>query len=402
MLYFYENIKMSFESIKSNKVRSFLTMLGIIIGIASVIAIIALGRGGKEVIMGEFEKIGISTVKVNVDRTRANNSDYITLEDLSYIKNKAENIKYATIIATKNGICKSDKIERNAYLIGATPDYKYIENAEVLFGRYITENDLESARMVCIIDDATAEILFGYQNAVGEYIYLGKSNNLKKMKVIGITKAASYMNSYSKEYIPSMITLPISAMDKICGRMKIDSVYVLSDKKENIEAAANETINILSARHNNRGKDIYISEQMMKQVKEINKVINIFTSFISCVAAISLIVGGIGVMNIMLVSVTERTKEIGIRKAIGANTKSILLQFLTEAIIISVIGGIIGLAIGLIGSYIIGRYIGIVPSITIMHIVFVILFSSSIGVFFGIYPAKKAAELNPIDALRYE
>ena len=256
--------------------------------------------------------------------------------------------------------------------------------------------------MVCIIDDATAEILFGYQNAVGEYIYLGKSNNLKKMKVIGITKAASYMNSYSKEYIPSMITLPISAMDKICGRMKIDSVYVLSDKKENIEAAANETINILSARHNNRGKDIYISEQMMKQVKEINKVINIFTSFISCVAAISLIVGGIGVMNIMLVSVTERTKEIGIRKAIGANTKSILLQFLTEAIIISVIGGIIGLAIGLIGSYIIGRYIGIVPSITIMHIVFVILFSSSIGVFFGIYPAKKAAELNPIDALRYE
>ena len=121
MLYFYENIKMSFESIKSNKVRSFLTMLGIIIGIASVIAIIAL-RGGKEVIMGEFEKIGISTVKVNVDRTRANNSDYITLEDLSYIKNKAENIKYATIIATKNGICKSDKIRRNAYLIGATPD----------------------------------------------------------------------------------------------------------------------------------------------------------------------------------------------------------------------------------------------------------------------------------------
>ncbi|WP_311734516.1 ABC transporter permease [Clostridium chauvoei] len=141
---------------------------------------------------------------------------------------------------------------------------------------------------------------------------------------------------------------------------------------------------------------------MIKQVEEINKVIDIFGSFISAVAGISLVVGGIGVMNIMLVSVTERTREIGIRKAIGATTKSILLQFLTEAVIISLIGGIIGLIIGVSGSFTVGLIMGVKPKVTIIHICLVLIFSSAVGIFFGIYPAKKAAELNPIDALREE
>lgn len=176
----------------------------------------------------------------------------------------------------------------------------------------------------------------------------------------------------------------------------------MADTKENIELAGNSAINVLKSRHNNRDREVYTAESLMKQLDQVNEVLGIFTGFISAVAAISLLVGGIGVMNIMLVSVTERTREIGIRKAIGATTNTILLQFLTESVIISLLGGIIGMILGIVAAYGLGSFAGITPVLSITSIIAVIIFSSSVGIFFGIYPARKAAKLDPIEALRYE
>lgn len=210
------------------------------------------------------------------------------------------------------------------------------------------------------------------------------------------------MAAAPKEYIRAMVTIPITTFEDIYGKSNLDSIYIIADKKENLEESTSEAINIITGRHNNREKEIYMSEKMVKQIEQVNRVINIFNSFISAVAAISLIVGGIGVMNIMLVSVTERTREIRLRKAIGATTKSIMLQFLTEAVIISLIGGIMGLIIGITVAFAVGATMNITPSITFLHMILALIFSSTVGIFFGIYPAKKAAKLNPIDALRYE
>jgi len=182
----------------------------------------------------------------------------------------------------------------------------------------------------------------------------------------------------------------------------IDRVMITSDDKEKTEAAGKTTIKLLENRHGNRGRDVYKAENVLKQLDQINKVLGIFTAFIGAVAAISLIVGGIGVMNIMLVSVTERTREIGIRKAIGATTKTILLQFLTESVIITLIGGIIGMILGILAAYGLGAFANITPVVSPMVIIGTVIFSSIVGIFFGIYPAKKAADLDPIEALRYE
>lgn len=397
-----ENFKMALESIKSNKLRSFLTMLGIIIGVSSVIAIVSLGRGGKEIVTGQLEKIGSSTIQIKVDSSRASNRDYISLQDINIIKEKGNYIKAVTPMVMRTGVCNVNNKEKNIYINGVTPDYRYIENAEIINGRYFTEKESIEGKSVVVLDEFTAKGLFGHKEVQGESIFIGNPNNLKKVTIVGVTKAPGYMEAAPIEHIPAMAVVPKKTLDNLFGKSQIDSILVVAKSKEDIEEASNEAINIISARHNNREKELYIGEKMIKQVEEINKVIDIFGSFISAVAGISLVVGGIGVMNIMLVSVTERTREIGIRKAIGATTKSILLQFLTEAVIISLIGGIIGLIIGVSGSFTVGLIMGVKPKVTIIHICLVLIFSSAVGIFFGIYPAKKAAELNPIDALREE
>lgn len=400
---FFENFKMSIDSIKSNKLRSFLTMLGIIIGISSVITILALGTGGKESVTGELEKIGSSTAQLKVNPQNATKSDYFTLNDVKAIKDKSSSVKYASPSIQKQGIAKTENKNKRAVISGGNTDINYIQNNEFLYGRFFNDKEVEEAKNVGIIDEFTAEYFFGYKDAVGESLLIGKNTMPKKITVIGVTKATGFMVGAPKDQIPAVITIPVTSLNNLYdGDGTIDNIYVLAESKDKVEDAASEAVNIVETRHNNKGNELYSAEQLMKQVDEINKVLDIFTSFISAVAAISLLVGGIGVMNIMLVSVTERTREIGIRKAIGATTSSILVQFLMESVIISLIGGLIGLVVGILGAFGLGSFAGVTPVLSIKHIILVILFSSSVGIFFGIYPARKAAKLNPIDALRYE
>jgi putative ABC transport system permease protein len=401
-MFFLENLKISIDSIKANKLRSFLTMLGIIIGISSVITIVSLGEGGKSTITGEFEKIGAATVTINVRAQEAGSSDYITNEDIKKIKEIVPTVKYITPIVQKSGYASNQKKSKRSVMYGVNTDYPNVQNSEFVYGRMFNEREYEEGKAVVIIEEGGAKALFGYGDVVGETINIGSKSAPKKATIIGVIKSSFSMFGID-ENMPAMIYTPVAYLNTLFPNdFNIEAVTIMATSKDNGEEAGNGALNVLKSRHNNRDRQVYKADNPLKQLDQINQVLGIFTAFIGAVAAISLLVGGIGVMNIMLVSVTERTREIGIRKAIGATTNTILLQFLTESVIISTIGGIIGLIVGLIGAYVIGSFAGITPVLSISAIATSILFSMAVGIFFGIYPARKAARLDPIDALRYE
>lgn len=398
-----ENFKMAIDSILSNKLRSFLTMLGIIIGISSVITIVSLGQGGQKSITGEFEKIGSSNVSIKINAEKANASDYFTSEDIRQIKEKISSIKYATPQIQKRGNVSTENKSKTAVITGGSEDMLYCQNYEITYGRFFNNQEYAEGKPVAVIDETSAKSIFGYADVVGMSINIGSNISPKKAKIVGVYKMDFNMFGSSNDNVPSFPIIPSSFLQTLYpDDSAIDTIIITANSKEDTESAGNAAKNMLQNRHENRERDIYQAENVLKQLDQVNKVLGIFTAFIGAVAAISLIVGGIGVMNIMLVSVTERTREIGIRKAVGATTKNILLQFLTESIIISLIGGLMGMAFGIIGAYIIGSFAEITPVLSPEVVIGAILFSSAVGIFFGIYPAKKAASLDPIEALRYE
>jgi putative ABC transport system permease protein len=401
---FFENIRMAFESITGNKLRSFLTMLGIIIGISSVIAIVSLGQGGQNTITGEFEKIGAASVSIGVDTQKAEKSDYITFEDIEQIKDKIPYVKYATPSIDKRGVVNSENKSKTAVLFGGNEDMVYIQNLELLDGRFFSTREFVEAKAVAVMDDMSARTLFGTDDVIGRSVDIGPATSIKKAVVVGVIKSQmSMFAGGNNDNIPAFVYIPASLMPILYSTdTPIDSITLMANSKEEMESAGNAAISLLENRHGNREREVYSAENLLKQLDQVNRVLGIFTAFIGAVAGISLLVGGIGVMNIMLVSVTERTREIGIRKAIGAKTGTILFQFLTEAVIISCIGGVVGLLLGIAGAYGLGSFAGIRPYVSPATILIAILFSSAVGIFFGIYPARKAAKLDPIEALRYE
>lgn len=401
-MFLIENFKIALDSIKSNTLRSFLTMLGIIIGISSVITIVSLGEGGKARITGEFEKIGVATVNISVRVQEAQNSDYITLEDIRYIKEKVETVKYVSPALQKNGFAVTEKKTKRSFMFGVNEDYANIQSIEIVYGRMFNEKEVRENKGVVVIDESTAKSLYGTDDVVGRSMMLGTRTSPKRVTVVGVSKSSAMMFG-EDENMPAIVYAPVTFVQSLFpNENQINSITVMATSKESSEEAGNGALNLLQNRHGNRGREVYKAESVLKQLDQVNQVLSIFTAFIGAVAAISLLVGGIGVMNIMLVSVTERTREIGVRKAIGATTNTIMLQFLTESVIISLIGGVIGLIFGLLGGETIGSFADISPVLSIKAIIGAILFSSAVGIFFGIYPARKAAKLDPIDALRYE
>ena len=401
----FECIKSSFFNVFSNKMRTFLTMLGIIIGISSVITIVAIGNGSQAAIEEEFESFGTGSLTVNLVGSRdIDTRDLLTMDDY-YLLRELDGIQYiAPTYSGSNAYVKLyDPTEtNNANVTGSTADYRYINNDTVLYGRYISDNDVEMRTNVCVIQDTTAQKVFGYCNedVIGEKIKIKSWKGTTKLTVIGITENTNASSeNYSDEY-PEEVIMPISTCMKVFTGDTIDGISIVPEHASQSEALQELIIAALEDFHGNEDK--YYIQDSTDTIESINSILSYVTLFIGFVAAISLIVGGIGVMNIMMVTVTERTREIGIRKAIGAKNRDIRIQFITEAIILTGMGGFLGLLFGYIGALGIGHLAGVSPVMSITSIVGAVGVSMLIGIIFGVAPANKAAMLDPIEALRFE
>ena len=404
----FEYIKMAVQNIRANKGRSFLTMLGIIIGIASVIAIVSIGEGTKNQMNSEIDGIGGGQIAVSVSNDAITESEFITAEDVQAVR-EIDTVEGVNVSESYDGETVTGKGNFSIMLTAEGPDAKLLNNSEMKYGNYFGENEIEEGKNVCVISDADAKRLFGTDDVVGMNLDITCYDSSKSFRIMGVTtqKENGTFVSYTYDGMPVTVNIPYSSMEDLVGATdEFYSLMIQGDKTLDSQIIADQVVHVLEKRHQCAGEEYFQVQSFHDVMQSMNEMLGMVTAFISFVAGISLLVGGIGVMNIMLVSVTERTREIGIRKSLGAKTSSIMLQFLAEAAILTVIGGLIGIILGILAAYgicsVISGSIGmtIIPGISPTVIFVATLFSCAVGVFFGIYPAKKAARLSPIEALR--
>ncbi len=411
-----ENIRIAIFSIRTNLMRSLLTMLGIIIGVSSVISIITVGDGGRDYIIGLIRDMGASAINITVDSSVAEPTDYITSADIAAIK-QLDGVDYASPIVMGMGAISTETESGIGITLGATPDAQKIMKTDCLYGRFFTEEEYASGKPVAVIDNGSALMVFGREDVVGETIKYTYNEVTISLKIIGVgDNGMSMFGGNNESAMESMSALTGGSSVKYCSMMipatlsleivgaddRYESVYITANDESELESAGNAAQNLIRARHNNFERECYTVVNMATYIDLLDSVIHIFTIFIAAVSAISLIVGGIGVMNIMLVSITERTREIGIRKALGAKTGTIMFQFLTESVILCMIGGIIGLIIGVVGAIVVSNIMHVPLEVKFTTIALAVGFSSAIGIIFGVYPARRAALMPPIEALRRE
>lgn len=405
MAQIWEYIKIALMNIKSNKGRSVLTMLGIIIGISSVIMVIAIGNGVRGQVNEELEGIAGGQIVFFVDDTRKDTTVAFDQKDFDAILKQVEHVKAVTPQLSMWGTAEGPKGNFDISLTSGTVGLQYTSSDPIVQGKYFTQDDYEAGKNVCIITESSAVTLFGTTDVVGMTFEATFNGISQEMKIIGIRKdSASAVISLSYGNTTIMAEAPSTFVGNKFY-MYVDDFnqfYVLADHSSYCTQVAENVLNLMEARHQVRGENQIQMQSFTDVSSQFNSILSIITVFVSFVAAISLLVGGIGVMNIMLVSVTERTREIGIRKALGARTRSILLQFLAEAGIITLLGGIIGILLGVLGAMGICAIADVKASIDPVVVLLATIFSCGVGIFFGIYPAKKAAKLRPIEALRHE
>ena len=397
---FLEYLESAIKNIRSNKLRTGLTMLGIIIGIASVIAVITIGNGMADYVSGEVNSLGGNVAALYLDTSVT--EDWFTNEDLRVLKETFPELLGASYYLAGSGFAAGKKGTYDAVVYGATEDYKYTAGTKIKTGSYFTEEQVASGAKVCVLMETDAKHLFGTTDAIGKTVEVSVEGATVELEVIGIKENWSEMISkvMEMEGYFAMIEMPITTFGTAYGyyvdEFSSMEIYWPQDQPESITSTITRWF---ENRKGIRGQNGIQYMSMSDVSSEVNSVMDAITLFISLVAAISLLVGGIGVMNIMLVSVTERTREIGIRKSIGARTGSIMVQFLAESSIISFMGGVVGVIIGIVGAHIGAYFLEFSVSVDPSTIIIATVFSTGIGLFFGIYPARKAAKMKPIDAL---
>jgi putative ABC transport system permease protein len=388
---FTKLIKVAMSSVWNNKMRSFLTMLGIIIGISSVIILVGMGEGTKKQVTEQIEKLGTNLITVSITGNRNN---AITEEELDDLKTKPGIKEIAPSLSQGNVNIKSGDTTETTTLEASTPNYADIRKLTISAGRFIAQRDIDNRFKVLVIGPETAQNVFGTTNVVGETMYV----NGIEFTIVGVLKSEGTSSMGSND---DRIILPLSTAQRLLKTSDIRTFYIEAENKDKVNEAMGYLQLFLNKKYNNDTRSFRVMNQT-SLLETASSTTQSMTTMLSGIAAISLVVGGIGIMNIMLVSVIERTREIGIRKAIGAKRRTILSQFLIEAATISSLGGVTGVFIGYLGSYLGSKYFSTVIVISGNIVLAAFAFSVLVGVVFGIYPASKASKLNPIDALRFE
>jgi len=395
-------IKIAYKALRSNVSRSLLTMLGVIIGVTAVILLVAVGNGLKEFITDQLQGLGSNLVlvvpgEVDMDKgpsggspmSALSNSE-LKLEDSERIRQDAQYVESVSGLVLSSSTISYGDEDKFVQIMGTEENYSEVRDSPVAYGEYFTENDVQASRKVVVLGSDVSADLFGDEDPVGERILVGEL----KYTVVGVLEEKGAFGSTN---VDDQIMIPVTSAQRQFDTTSINFIYIQSFSAEFVDNAITEVEDILLERLEEDEFTIIDQKDMLSTVSSI---LDTLTVALGGIAAISLLVGGIGIMNIMLVSVTERTKEIGLRKALGASPKVVLAQFLTEAMLLSIIGGFIGIGLSYGLSYIIGKFISV--SVTAWSVLLAFIVSASIGVIFGVVPAKRASELSPIEALRYE
>ena len=406
---FFDILKGSLATLKANILRTLLTMLGIIIGISSVIAMWAIGNGGRDSILGDLKKVGYGKFTVTIDYKNENfkYKDYFTMENIDMLKN-SHKFKAVSINVEDAFRMLKDNEPYYSYGTVTTEDYEKISPVTITSGRNFLPFEYTSNERVIILDSMSARKLFADEKlSLGQTVEITKDRKKAghSYKIVGVYKSPyETLDSLfgDGDNYPILFRMPYKAYSIAFNDDSdvFSSLIIEAKNADEITDSMREAKNILE--FNKNVKDLYLTQTVSSDIESFDKILSTLSLFVTMAASISLLVGGIGVMNIMLVTVVERTKEIGIRKALGAKNRDILKQFLFESIILTVFGGLVGMGVGVLFGFLAGAVMGIKPIFSLTSIIVSLSISVIVGVIFGVSPARRAAKLNPIDALRTE
>lgn len=397
---FMDSVRCGMRNLGRKRFRSMLTILGISIGVASVVLIASIGEIGRTQINAEIEKMGVNSILVSVDGQR-HPSAALQEEDLSAIQAIAS-VESALPILTKYTDVYMRGLVAKSIVWGIGEGAEHTVSMIPLYGRLFNETDMQKQNKVCIVDQNLAQMFYHRSNIVGKQIEVQFDNGTETYEIIGVVESGgNLMQNMMGEYVPSFLYLPYTTMQSASGQEHFDRIAVRAREGEDPDQVGEE-ITAQLCQASGRSENVCSVENMAKQKEGLNRIMDLVTLILSAIAGISLVVAGLGIMTMMLTSVNERTKEIGIKKAIGASEGIILLEFLVEAFTLSLIGSLIGSTIGLtiVG---VSCWIGDIPIAVNWNLTGIAIgFTVLLGVLFGVYPAAVAAKLRPVDALRFE
>ena len=388
----FESFRLAFNGLRANKMRSFLTMLGVIIGVGAVIALVSVGTGASREVTTQVEALGSNLVIVMPASARGRD---LRVEDAATIEERVAGVAHAVPSLRESATVVWTGRSIDTDVVGTTEFLPEVQSHPVGQGRFLSGQDVLYRRFVAVLGATARNNLFGLRDPMGQEIYISGY----PFTVIGVMAEKGEGGLFTPDP-DDRVLIPVTTAQRLLGTNKIGSIYVSVNQGANADLATNHIQRIFEVRFGDADAVQVFSQQQI--LAAVGSVTGILTMLLGAIAGISLLVGGIGIMNIMLVSVTERTREIGVRKAVGARSRDILAQFLVESVIISLVGGAIGIALGMLGSAAISR-LGNVPSVVSLSWVAIAFgFAAAVGVFFGIYPAMQASRLDPIQALRHD